>query len=156
MKPRFEDSQHMLLAGIRRKHNYADAAQTIEAQWGEFVDYTPLKHQLGRENYGIMCANYKALQTFEYMTAVQVRNFDDLPPEFDRLIIEINRFAVFNLDLKKYSISEGWHYIWNEWLPISGYQADDEAPEFEKYIKGIGPVANISAIELWYPIKGRL
>lgn len=155
MKPRFENSQNMLMAGIRHKHTYSEAHTSIETQWGEFVDQTPLKNQLGRENYGIMCANYPALQTFEYMTAVQVRNFDDLPQDFDRLIVEINRYAVFTLDLKKYSISEGWQFIWNEWLPISGYVGDDEAPEFEKYLKGTGPIANIAAIELWYPIRGR-
>lgn len=155
MKPRFEDSQNMLMAGIRRQHNYGEAAQTIETQWGEFVDFTPLKNQLGRENYGIMCANYPQLQTFEYMTAVQVRNFDDLPADFDRLIVEINRYAVFTLDMKNYSISDGWQYIWNDWLPRSGYIGDDDAPEYEKYLKGVGPIANIAAIELWYPIKGR-
>ena len=74
---RFVDDPGMLFTGIRRVHPYRSAPQTIPEQWREFQAQMPtIPGRVETESYGVMCANFEASQSFEYMTAVRVEAFD--------------------------------------------------------------------------------
>lgn len=85
---------------------------------------------------------------------VEVLNFEDIPPEMESLIIPDGLYAIF---LHKGLANEGfktYQYIFQTWLPKSGFQLDNR-PHFaimgEKY-KNDSPE---SEEEIFIPVKSK-
>ena len=151
LKPRFETSNEMYMAGIRRHHLYFEAPTDIPEQWDEFTKFLPLDAQIGAETYGIMCGDQPEFQQFEYMVAVEVRD-EAQYPELNSLIVPVARYAVFTIKGDIENLRTAWQYIYQEWLPQSGYDDNEEAPAFEKYGKDFDETTNTGTFEIWIPI----
>lgn len=98
--------------------------------------------------------NFDLANTFQKWAAVEVKNFNTIPPEMETLLIPTGLYAVF---IHKGPATEGhktYHTIFAEWLPNSEYTVDDR-PHFavmdEKYKKEDPD----SEEEIWIPIKNR-
>jgi hypothetical protein len=52
---RYEDGGAMLLAGLRRHHEFAESVRTIPEQWQELRSLGNLPGQVGTITYGVMC-----------------------------------------------------------------------------------------------------
>jgi AraC family transcriptional regulator len=158
--PRIAAGQPMRLAGIRQQHTFADATKTIPAQWEAF-------RQLGRiagamtdrrsetidpsTTYGVICGNDVAAQTFDYMCAIAVTDFESLPADFARISIQAQQYAVFTHEGHISGLQATWNSIWNEWLPASGYGPAD-VPDFEVYDDRFDPKTGMGLVEIWFPI----
>jgi AraC family transcriptional regulator len=145
--PRIAAGQPMLLAGIRQQHTFAAATETIPAQWEAF-------RQLGAitsPTYGVICGNDVAAQTFDYMCAIVVTDFESLPADWGRVTIAAQLYAVFTHAGHISGLQETWNSIWNEWLPASGYGPAD-VPDFEVYDDRFDPKTGLGLIEIWFPI----
>ena len=56
MEPhRFQKGQVMLLAGLRRHHETATAAASVDKQWRDFLSEIPVAARVGTHYYGAMC-----------------------------------------------------------------------------------------------------
>ena len=64
----------------------------------------------------------------------------------------IGNNAVFKHKGKPEAFRKTFDYIFNEWLPKSGYALDDQA-HFEKVPEGNEPMSDESTEEIWIPIK---
>ena len=146
---RFVDHPGMLFSGIRRVHTYRGAPQGIPQQWREFqAQAQSIPGRVGDETYGVMCANFEATQSFEYMTAIQVQSFDAIPSALGRMRVKPQRYAVFDHRGHVSLLPTTWAGIWSEWLPRSGLRAVD-APEFEVYTEAFDPATGRGGIEIW-------
>ena len=89
---------------------------------------------------------------FEKWAAVEVSDFEAVPPRMETMVIPSGKYAVFNYKGKASEASETYSSILQDWFPSSGYQLDHR-PHFavmgEKY-KYEDPA---SEEELWFPIK---
>lgn len=150
---RIVEGRAMLLGGLRRVHSFAGAAESIPAQWQAFGQLGPLPGQQGTAAYGAMCGADPQAQTFEYMTGVEVAALDALPPEYGRMRIPAQRYAVFIHRGHASTLHATWNAIWNEWLPRSGYQPAN-TPEFEVYGEGFDFRTGSGVIEIWASITG--
>ena len=74
--PRFEEGRAMLFAGLRREHSFTDAIRSIPEQWRQFQELGVIPGQIGETTYGAVCASSLDRQVFEYMCAVEVKDFD--------------------------------------------------------------------------------
>ncbi|WP_353138475.1 GyrI-like domain-containing protein [Pseudopedobacter sp.] len=95
--------------------------------------------------------DFKPTNEFEKWAAMEVTDFDNVPDEMDTFILSGGLYAVF--DYKGSSTDNSvYQYIFNIWLPKSGYILDDR-PHFEilgdKYVND-DPA---SEEEIWIPIK---
>lgn len=150
---RFEEGGAMLLAGIRRQHDYAESPRTIPLQWAELMAQGRLPGQApGMVAYGVICGNDAEHARFEYMTAVQVESFDALPEGTGRMRVQPRRYAVFAHDGSTETLHESWQAIWNEWLPRSGLRGA-HAPDFERYDERFDPATRSGGIEIWFPVE---
>jgi AraC family transcriptional regulator len=61
-----------------------------------------------------------------------VKDFSNLPADFNRLTIPPQRCAVFTHTDHISSIRRAWFSIWNKGLPEAGLEATG-GPEFERY-----------------------
>jgi len=98
--------------------------------------------------------NFDPSNTFQKWAAVEVSDFDEIPPNMEILVIPTGLYAVF---LHKGAATEAYqtyHTIFAEWLPNSPYIVDDR-PHFavmdERYKKDDPD----SEEEIWIPIKHR-
>jgi AraC family transcriptional regulator len=150
--PRIAAGQPMCLAGIRQQHTFADATQTISLQWEAFRQLGPIDGAISTTTYGVICGNDVAAQTFEYMCAIAVPDFESVAADLGRVAIAPQQYAVFTHEGDISSLQETWNSIWNEWLPASGYLPAD-VPDFEVYDDRFDPKTGLGLIEIWFPIE---
>ncbi|HSD06603.1 GyrI-like domain-containing protein [Flavobacterium sp.] len=95
--------------------------------------------------------NFSPTNEFEKWAAVEVSNFDNIPPEMEAFTLKSGLYAVFNY--KGLNTDDSiYRYIFGEWIPNSNYELDNR-PHFEilgdKY-KNNDPN---SEEEIWIPIQ---
>lgn len=147
---RFEDGPPRLLAGIRRWHTHAGAAESIPAQWADFTAGSLFRNKPpGCVTYGVLCAARPG--EFEYMTAVEVATFDDLEPGSGRMRLPALHFAVFEHHGPVAGIYQTWQAIWEQWIPSSGLKPV-HAPEFERYDHRYQRATRDGIVEIWTPV----
>ena len=75
-------------------------------------------------------ARFNPATTFEKWAAAPTDNFDNVPPGMETLVIPAGEYAVFHYVGSSADAPQIFSYIFNEWLPESGYAVDDR-PHFE-------------------------
>lgn len=151
--PRFEDGRVLLIAGIGQRYT-ADNSSGIPAQWQKFVPHIGhVPGQVGSTAYGVLC-NGDDTGSTEYICGVEVSDFNrSLPPDWSRIRIPEQRYAVFTHREHISAIRRTWFSIWNKWLPDSGYTIVPGGPEFERYTEEFDPIAGIGGTEIWIPVR---
>jgi len=149
---RFTDGPEMLLAGIRRHHRFLGAPDGMTGQWGEFHSMLPIPGQKGRVGYGVMCGSTP--ESFEYMCAVEVGSFDELPQETGRMRVPPQHYAVFLHEGHVSTLRETWEAILRDWLPDSEYTSAP-TPDFERYDERFDPATQSGVIEIWFPVVSK-
>jgi AraC family transcriptional regulator len=141
----------LLLAGLRRRHRFAEAARAIPAQWAAFGALGVLPGQVGRTAYGVIASSDVAAQSFEYLCGVQVDDLASVPAGLDRMRVPAAQYAVFAHDGHVTTLRETWDRIWREWLPASG-MTPAPTPDFERYDERFDPDTGLGGMEIWFPV----
>lgn len=147
LDPRFEYRDGFLLAGLRRTHDPANAAESLRRQWSDFLAEPLPAHRLGEHRYGVMCG--VGPDGFEYMTAVQVASFEDLPAETGRMRVQPQRYAIVQ-HLPPRPLEGTWKQIFG-WLHGGPFRSAHK-PDFELYGSDDDPTSPIVAPELWVAV----
>lgn len=149
IRPRMESRDAFLLAGLRRTHRMADAAQSLPQQWRDLGALGPVPGRVEGPAYGAYCSMDGG--GFEYLTGTEVQSFEDLGSEFGRMRVPAQQYAVFTHDGPVSKIGDTWQSIWRDWLPASGY-ADAKTPPFELYGEDFDAEAGTGRVEIWFPV----
>ncbi len=148
--PRFVQGKPMLVAGLGARFTYGNM-DGIPSQWQRFNQHIGnIAEEVDGAAYGV-CTSSDA-NGFDYISAVEVREFSDLDPDFTRLRIPAQRYAVFRHRDHISTIRNTMRAIWNEWLPQSGHEVAD-APTLERYGPEFDPQTGSGGLEIWIPIK---
>lgn len=151
---RHETGRPLLLAGVRRQHAFATAADTIPEQWRAFQALLPLPGQQGAVSYGVVCGSDPEAEVFEYLCGAEVASFAELPTGIGRMRVPAQRYAVFTHRGGVADLRDTWEAIWQEWLPRSG-EAPANTPDFERYDPArFDAATGTGEIEIWFPIAG--
>jgi AraC family transcriptional regulator len=149
--PRFENGRTLLIAGLSERYN-AQTSAGIPAQWQRFAPHLGhIPGETGKAAYGVLLNSDDEGNT-EYLCGVEVANFSRLMPDFSRVRIPEQRYAVFSHQDHVSTIRRVWFTIFNQWLPQSGYQVA-EGPEFERYGEEFDPATGNGGFEIWLPIR---
>ncbi len=148
---RFEVGRPMLLAGLRRRHDFAAAEAGITAQWREFLAWDAVPGRTGAELYGVMCGGDAT--GLEYMCGVEVGSLAGLPGEMGRMRVPAQRYAIFVHHGQGASLRSTWERIL-EWLATGPYDSA-HTPDFELYAPGSDPLAEAGEIEVWVGVVPR-
>lgn len=90
-------------------------------------------------------------QEFEKWAAVEVADFENVPPAMEAFVLPAGLYAVF--DHRGLSgDARIFMYIFNEWLPNSGYELDNR-PHFEILGEKYKNALLDSEEEIWIPVK---
>lgn len=148
--PRFEEAS---FAGLNARYT-CDSSSAIPAQWQRFIPHIgTFPGQIGHVAYGVRY-NSDDEDNFDYLCAVQVGDFSKLAPEWTRLRISPQRYAVFAHRDHVSTIRRTWNTIYTTWLPRSGHILAD-APVFERYGEDFDSHTGTGGMEIWIPLQAR-
>ena len=151
--PRLENGKRLLIAGLGERYT-CETSAGIPAQWQRFLPHLGMvPAQVGRAAYGV-CSNNDDAGNFDYICGVEVSDFSRLLPDWSRVRIPEQRYAVFFHRDHISAIRSTWSAIWNKWLPESAYEVVD-APDFERYNENFDSATGKGGVEIWVPIKPR-
>ena len=122
----------------------------IPALWDRFI---PRIGEIGHlaephVSYGLMGHFDQDAGTMDYMAGCAVVQDGPLPAGMTRWDVPANTYAVIETTLP--GIGEAFDYIYNTWLPSSGYR-QVEAPYFECYGEAFSP--DNPVLEIYIPVK---
>ena len=147
---RFEEGKPILVAGLRRRHEYGEAERGIEEQWREFAR-SDVPGRIGTNVYGVMCGSDAA--GLEYMCAVEVTTLEGLPDGIGRVRVPAQEYAVFLHAPGESGVAGAWQNIL-EWLATGDFHSAHK-PDFEVYGSGVDPAAPAVDIEIWVGVVPR-
>jgi predicted transcriptional regulator YdeE len=149
---RFEDGRPLLLAGLRRRHDFATAPRSVALQWQAFLPLAAtLPGRTGNHFYGAMCG--ADATGVEVLSGVEVSGFEALPPEVGRMRVPALRYAVFAHAGPPATLHQTWQRVL-DWLPGSGFESAQQ-PDFERYRADRDPLAPDAGIEVWVGVVPR-
>jgi AraC family transcriptional regulator len=119
--------------------------------WGQFAPrMNEVPHPTEADtSYGVMYHSDQTMDKMEYMAGLPVEKMDSLPAGMTHWELAANTYAVFETTLL--TISDTFGYIFNTWLPASGYQTVD-APYFERYGESFNPHDPDSTLSIYIPV----
>ena len=141
----------MLLAGLRRRHSFADVARELAEQWREFRALGEPPGRVGAVAYGAMCGADST--SFEYMCAVEVDSFERLPEGTGRMRVPPQRYAVFAHRGHVLELGETWARVF-EWLDAGDHESA-HLPDFERYGPEYAPEPGTGGREVWVGVLPR-
>ena len=136
------------LTGISARHT---GITGLPSQWSRFVPHVGhIAGQVGNIAYGVSY-NTDDSGTFDYLCGVEVSQFPSHPPEFSRLTIQPQTYAVFTHRAHISSLSTTIYAILNHALTDAGLTPVD-GPFFERYDEQFDSRTGLGGIEIWWPI----
>ena len=148
--PRIEKKGAMLIFGL--SEHYGQSKAGIPSQWSKFVSHLGhISGQIGSVSYGVI-SNFDESGACDYLCGVAVKEFPAQPPEFMRLRIPAQTYAVFERRDHISSIAAAWQAVWEHGLADAGFQAAD-GPALERYDEKFDSRTGLGGYELWVPIK---
>jgi AraC family transcriptional regulator len=101
-------------------------------------------------SYGLMDNLNKDMSELDYMAGNPVEKVADLPAGMTFWDVPANTYAVFEATLP--TIGDTFGYIYNTWLPTSGYQ-QGAGPYFERYGETFNPDDPSSKLSIYIPVE---
>lgn len=152
LKPaRFENGRPLLIAGLGERYTW-ETSNAIPEQWQRSVRcFGTIPLRVGKNTFGVTC-NGDDEGNFDYIAAVEVTHFSDLPAAFSRLRIGPQKYAVFSHREHISTIRRTIKTIWSKWLAESGHEAAD-APNFQRFGEEFDHKTGMGGLEIWIPIK---
>jgi AraC family transcriptional regulator len=148
--PRIVKGEALLIFGLGQHHSQSNAG--MPAQWNKFLPYFgQIAGQIGNVAYGVIC-NCDEASNCDYICGVAVNEFPSHPPEFTRLRIPPQNYAVFEHRDHISAITGTWKAIWEHGLADAGCQAAD-GPAFERYGEQFDGRTGLGGLEIWVPVK---
>jgi AraC family transcriptional regulator len=148
MQPKIVTKPAFTVVGLRI--HTKPMTQEIPQLWDQFV---PRMGEVGpvseaQVSYGLMDNFDPQKGELDYMAGNPVGRVEALPTGMARWDVPANTYAVFETTLT--TIGEAFGYIYNGWLPTSGY-AQAASPYFERYPETFGP--DNAALSIYIPVK---
>ena len=149
-EPRFEKLGAKCFAGIRRQYT-SETAFRMSEQWAGFMQILQdIPGRMGKDAYGLIGGS-DALGNVDYLTGIEVADFDEVPEGLGRMRISPQTYAVFVYPGHVSDINDFWMAIYRDWMPHCGLEMVQQ-PEFERYSPAFNPVSGKGGMEIWVPV----
>ena len=157
MKFRIENLPVMKLIVLTQKMSLSENKTFL--LWNSFMKRrSEIQNAIGADLYSIQIYEkdyfdgFDPHKEFVKMAGVEVNSFENIPDKMEAYVLKGGKYAVFEYKGNPNNGGEAFQYIFQEWLPASGFALDDRA-HFEilgaKYKKD----EDESEEEIWIPIK---
>jgi AraC family transcriptional regulator len=149
--PRLVKADALLIFGLSQ-HCPGAGDAAIPSLWSSFIPHIGhIDGQIGNVAYGVIY-NSDDSGNWDYMCGVAVREFPTRPPEFTRLRVPPQTYAVFEHRDHVAAIAGTWKAIWEHGLVDAGLKAQD-GPSLERYDERFDGRTGEGGLEIWVPVK---
>lgn len=149
--PRTVERGPMLLAGLLEHYRDHDMA-AVPNQWQRFAPWIGhVPGQAGFATYGVVFSGGDGTVT-DYLAAVEVESFDNLPAELSPARLAARTYAIFHHPGHVSDIRAVWRTIWGVWVPQQPGKLA-EAPFFERYPETFDGMTGTGGFEIWLPLE---
>ncbi|MDR5590364.1 GyrI-like domain-containing protein [Christiangramia sp. SM2212] len=160
-EPEIKDLETKKLVGICIATSLADDKTSL--LWNRFMNLKgTIANNKGKNLYSVqeygenfIKGDFDTQSQFKKWAATEVSNFEEIPKGLEKLEIPGGKYAVFTHKGTAKEFSKTSTFIFNEWLPNSGYVLDDRL-HFEILGEEYkGPENPDSEEQIWIPIKNK-
>lgn len=159
--PTLTTAQPRLLLGIHIQNSLVE--NRAAELWRSFRPrVAEITNRLGADffdvkRYGPELANgqFTPATVFEKWAAVEVADYDHIPPGMEALDLPGGQYAVFTHHGPASAFAGTYQYIFGTWLPTSGYLLDDR-PHFDIMGPTYRPDDPEATEEVWVPVREHL
>lgn len=127
--------------------------------WNSFMKRKgEIKNVIGSDLYSIQIYEsdyfdrFNPKKEFLKMAGLKVSSFENIPDSMEAFALKSGKYAVFEYKGNPNNGSEVFQYIFQEWLPNSGFSLDNR-PHFEILGAKYKNDSDESEEEIWIPIK---
>lgn len=167
MQPKIMTKSAFKVAGyaLETTSEGGENSREIPAFWQRYMleGWGTVLHEkiaaVSHDEYGICFSTDMQTGRFTYCIGVEVPTFENLPKELITKEVPTANYAVFSTlpaaraDFVA-AIQNTWRFIYNEWLPTSGYEFAENCADFERYGDTCMGDENL-VMEIYIPIKKR-
>lgn len=156
MEPTFKETEEIKVIGMmsifsdETKKGIPDLWDAFAPRMGEIIQ------RIDGVTYGVCFPAETQEGEFEYMAAIAVENFDEIPEGMVGRTVPAHKYAVFTHktgdDTLHNDLQKSVQYIWGVWLPKSGFE-HAKVPDFEYYDHRMDPFTGKGEFDLYLPIK---
>jgi AraC family transcriptional regulator len=152
MQPEIKTYPAFKVAGVR--YHGKNENQEIAQMWDK--ELLPRFHEVKRVNsneaFGVCGAEMDPDGSFTYVAGGQIKDPADVPPGMILYEVPEALYAVFPVKGAADKLGETYGYIYQSWLPQSGYKRA-MTPDFEYYGPEFNGFAEDSVLYLYVPIQ---
>lgn len=130
MQPKIVELKDMKLVAIRDRMSFAD--NKTGGLWQRFMPRRgEIKNKCGSGLYSIeiyppaFFEKFDSQMEFEKLAAVEVTEFDYVPDNMEAFILQGGKYAVFVHKGPASAVPITYRYIFETWMPDSGFVLDD-------------------------------
>jgi AraC family transcriptional regulator len=152
MEPEIIEYPAMLVAGTLYEGD--NKKQEISSLWANAFNPNSdkIKNADPTRAYGVCEMDDRLPEgSFRYVAAFQITRPEDAPPEFYQMHVPGGKYAVFKHAGALDGLPKTFDYIYNVWLPKSGYRRANR-PDLEVYTNEFRDFAPDSVMYLYIPI----
>jgi AraC family transcriptional regulator len=157
LTPRIENRDAILIAGSQ-KHYTAQNLNELESQW-ESLPFGKIPGQRGKVGYGVVFDGKENECDFEYLAGAEVSTFDGLPPNFARMSVPAQKYAIFphrDHVSKLRNTIDAAVKTWLRQALANGIAAPPSPGQpwmIEYYGEDFDPKTGMGTMEVWFPVK---
>ncbi len=156
MEPKIVKKPMFKAVGMAKEFSQ-DSSDGIPALWTAFWKrHSEIKNAVEGHCLGL-CVGVEDDDAFTYAAALEVSDIVDVPKDMCAWTIAGQTYAVFSVSLTGtepigVELRRANRYIWNTWLPKSGY-VFAKAADFEYYDERFDPKTLSGEIDLYIPLR---
>lgn len=139
--------------GLAQRVSFASAPRLVPALWQRFMPhYDSIDHKANPIPVGVT-THLDDDGNFDYVAAVEVKRFDDVPAPLIKLTVPKQTYAVFQHRGHISTVNQTFDAIWNDWFPLHDKTTAD-GPSLERANPGFNTMTGNGGETLWIPIAG--
>lgn len=143
----------LLFIGLPERMSFASAPRLVPALWGRFMPhYDGIDCKANPIPVGVT-TDLDDDGNFDYVAAVEVKRFDDVPAPLVKLTVPKQTYAVFQHRGHISTVGQTFDAIWNDWLSFHDKTTAD-GPSLERANPGFDTMTGNGGETLWVPLKG--
>jgi AraC family transcriptional regulator len=156
-EPVFKRREAFKVIGIERYTS--NGIPSIREAWAEFGKRSQeIQNAVHPGVYGIedysrdLDMNKGGFPKYYYIAGLEVSSIDNIPEGMKSKEIPAANYAVFTFQGPISALHEFFEFIYEEWMPKSGYSADPKLSfDFEYYPERVMDM-NAAKVEIWVPV----
>lgn len=158
MEFRIENLDEKVFLGMNIEMSYINNKTAI--LWQKFMPQrSMIANRVDRNYFSLQVydqvfdySDFDPAMCFKKWALVEVNGADEIPEGMETYILQGGLYAVFKHIGPASAFAKSMAFIFESWMPTSGYQVDDRA-HFEILEEGYNPMDENAEEEIWIPIK---